>query len=179
LTSQTSPISPAPVVVRCAHRVFLFFICLTALCGSVYAQTEKTVTIRMIDTKTGILIASSNYLVRINHQETQHGDWTKKNEDGSGKLTLPADADVIAVHATYDGATFIYVNCDADKDRGSADHAPNPDRWYSIATILTSGIVAPNSCIGKKVPEKLQVIAKPGEFVFFVRELNSMEKLRE
>jgi len=179
LSSLISLIGPGPIIARRAHRVFLLFACLAALCGSVYAQTEKTITLRMIDTKTGLLIASSNYLVRINHQQEQHGDWTKKNEDGSGNLTPPANADVIAVHATYDGATFIYVNCDADKDRGSADHAPNPDRWYSIATILSTGVVAPNNCIGKKVPEKLQVIAKPGEFVFFVRELTAMEKLRE
>jgi len=47
------------------------------------------------------------------------------------------------------------------------------------ATILSSGVVAPNNCVGKKVPEKLQVIAKPGEFVFFVRPLSSREKLQE
>jgi hypothetical protein len=71
---------------------------------------------------------------------------------------------------------LIYANCDADKDRGSAEHAPSQDRWYPVASILSSGIVAPNNCIGKKVPEKLQVVAKPGEFVFFVRPLNSREK---
>jgi hypothetical protein len=159
--------------------MFLVLACLAALTGSVCAQTEKTITIRMLDSKTGILISSSNYLVRVNHLETVHGDWVRKSEDGSGKLTLPADADEFSIHATYDSATQVYVNCDADKDRGSAERAPSPDRWYPVASVLASGIVAPNNCVGKKVPEKLQVIAKPGEFVLFVRPLNTQERFRE
>jgi hypothetical protein len=164
---------------RRTHRVSLLIVCLAAFCGSVCAQTEKTVTIRMVDVRTGILISSSNYLVRIDHQQAEHGNWVQKNEDGSGKLSLPADAALLSIHASYDSATLLYVNCDADKDRGSAERAPSPDRWYSVATILTSGVVAPNNCIGKKVPEKLQVVAKPGEFVFFVRPLNSREQFQE
>jgi len=166
------------MVVR-LHRVFSIVLCLAAFCLSICAQTEKTVTVRMLDSRTGLLIASSNYLVRINHQQEDHGNWIVKSEDGSGDLTLPADADVVSIHATYDSATLVYANCDADKDRGSAEHAPAQDRWYPVATILASGIVAPNGCIGKKVPEKLQVIAKPGEFVFFVRPLNPREKFQE
>ena len=179
MTRLSSLISSAASKMQPAYCAFLLCVCVAALCGSASAQDQKTVTLRMIDSRSGLLIASSNYLIRINHEKTEHGDWVLKNEDGTGNLTLPANADLLAVHATYDAATHIYANCDADKDHGSADHAPSPDRWYSIATILASGVVAPNNCIGKKVPEKLQVIAKPGEFVFFVRELNSMEKFRE
>ena len=164
------------ITAHTARRVFLLFVCLIALCGYLRAQTRKTITVRMVDTKTGLLIASSNFLVRIDHQQEQHGDWVKMNDDGTGNLTLPANADVISIHATYESATLIYANCDADKDHATAEHAPYPDRWYSVATILESGIAAPNDCIGKKVPEKLQVVAKPGEFVFFVRPLKSMEK---
>jgi hypothetical protein len=161
------------------HRVFFLFVCLAASGGSLNAQTEKTITIRMLDSKSGLLIASSHFLVRINHQEAAHGDWVHQNEDGTGKLTLPADADVISIHATYESATLIYANCDADKDRGSAEHAASSDHWYSVAAILESGVVAPNGCVGKKVPEKLQVVANPGEYVFFVRPLNSVERFRE
>jgi hypothetical protein len=170
---------PVTIMVKRILCAFLFFACLAACCGSLNAQTEKTVTIRMLDSKSGLLIASSNFLVRINHQEAPHGDWVHQNEDGTGKLTLPADADVISIHATYESATLIYANCDADKERGSAEHAAQPDHWYPIAAILESGVVAPNGCVGKKVPEKLQVVAKPGEFVFFVRPLNSVERFRE
>jgi hypothetical protein len=159
-----------------SQRVFVIAVCLAAFCLSICAQTEKTIIVRMLDSRTGLLIASSNYLVRIDHQPQDHGNWIAKNEDGSGNLTLPADVEVVSIHATYESAMLIYANCDADKDRGSAEHAPSQDRWYPVASILSSGIVAPNNCIGKKVPEKLQVVAKPGEFVFFVRPLNSREK---
>lgn len=166
-------------MVQPARGVLLLFLCLGAFCGTVRAQSDKTITIRMIDGRTGLLIASSNYLVRINHRQDAHGDWVHMNEDGSGALTLPSDADALSVHATYESATHVYANCDADKDRGTSENAPNRDRWYSVATIFTSGVVAPNDCAGKKVPEKLQVIAKPGEFVFFVRPLSAIERFRE
>jgi hypothetical protein len=167
------------IMARRTCRVFLILVCLAAICGTVPAQTDKTIVIRMLDSRTGLLIASDSFLVRMNHIETDHGDWVRKNEDGTGSLTLPADATVISIHATYESATQVYVNCDTNKDRGSADHAANPDRWYEVATILTSGVVAPNGCVGKKVPEKLQVVAKPGEFVFFVRQMNSMERFKD
>ncbi|MGA2559728.1 MAG: hypothetical protein ABSF17_08620 [Terracidiphilus sp.] len=154
-------------------------LCLAAFSSSLHAQNEKTITIRMLDTKTGVLIATSNFLVRVNHLEEVHADWVKQNEDGTGKLTLPADAEQVSIRATYESATRIYVNCDAEKDHGSADHAASPDHWYSAKSILTSGVVAPNDCVGKKVPERLQVVAKPGEFVFFVRPQNAREQMRD
>lgn len=164
---------------RRAPRVFLILVCVAALCGAVPAQTDKTIIVRMVDSRTGLLIASNNFLVRMNHLDAVHGDWVRTNEDGTGNLTLPAEATVISIHATYDSATQLYINCDTNKDRGSADHAANPDHWYPVAAILTSGLVAPNDCVGKKVPEKLQVVAKPGEFVFFVRPMNSLERFKE
>jgi hypothetical protein len=162
-----------------ARRFFVLFVCLAARCGPGLAQTPKTVTVRMLDTRSGIVIATTNYLVRINHQQTEHGDWITKNEDGTGKLILPPEAEVVSIHATYDAATMIYVNCDSDKDRGSAERAAPPDHWYPVADILTNGVVAPNQCVGRKVPEKLQVVAKPGEFVFFVRPRNPREQFSE
>src|ERR1700679_2475160 len=99
-----------------ARCVSLLCLCLAvpAFFGSVRAQTEKTITVRMIDTRTGILIASSNYLVRINHIREEHGDWIVKNEDGRGKLTLTPGAEEISVHATYERANMSYVNCGAE-----------------------------------------------------------------
>jgi hypothetical protein len=170
---------PEATMLRRTHRVVLACLFVIAFCGSVCAQTEKTVTIRMLDSKTGLLIPSSNFLVRINHLQPVHGDWVHKNEDGTGSLTLPASADVVSIHATYESATLIYANCDADKDHASAEHDASLEHWYSVAAILASGVLAPNNCVGKKVPDKLQTVAKPGEFVFFVRQLNSMEKFKE
>jgi len=166
-------------MVQPAHRVFLLLACLAAFCGSVCAQTEKTVTIRMLDSRTGLLIATADFLVRVNHEPTVHGDWVKQNEEGTGKLTLPNDADVISIHATYNSAMSIYANCDAVKDRGTSERAASPDRWYSVSAILKSGVLAPNDCAGKKVPDRLQVVAKPGEFVFFVRKLTVLEQSQE
>ena len=164
---------------RLARRAMLSMMCLSALVASAQAQAPKTITVRMLDSKTGVLIATSNFLVRVNHLEAIHGDWAHQNDDGTGKITLPADADLLSIHATYESATLTYVNCDADKDRASSEHAASPDHWYSVGAILTSGVVAPNNCAGKKIPEKLQVVANPGEFVFFVRPMNSRERFRE
>ena len=164
---------------RRKHRVFLLLLCLAAFTVSLFSQDAKMVTVRMLDSRTGKLIATSNFLVRINHLAVQHGDWVHKNEDGTGALALPADSDELSIHATYESATLIYANCDGDKDRGTSDHASKPEHWYSVATILSSGVVAPNDCVGKKVPERLQVVARPGEFVFFVRELNTAERFRD
>jgi len=166
-------------MVQQTRRVLNLLLCMTACCGSLCAQTEKTVTLRMLDGKSGKLIATSNFLVRIDHQQTVHGNWVVKNEDGSGKLTLPGNAIAISVRATYDSNTVMYVNCDAAKDVGSSDRAPGLDRWYKVADILESGVVAPNGCAGKKIPDKLQVVAKPGEFVFFVRKLNAKEQFAQ
>ena len=164
---------------RRTHRALFLLWWIAAICGPLRAQTGKTVTIRMLDSKTGILIASSDYLVRINHQETAHGNWVVKNEDGSGKLNLPGDATVLSVRATYDSNTVMYVNCDAAKDAGSSDRAPGLDHWYKVSDIAESGVVAPNGCAGKKIPDRLQVVAKPGEFVFFVRKLNAREQFAQ
>ena len=59
------------------------------LCGCLFAQSEKTITIRMLDGKTGKPIEASGFLVRVDHEQTVHADWVVQNEDGTGKLTLP------------------------------------------------------------------------------------------
>ncbi len=135
---------------RRAPHLLLLFVSLAIACGWARAQNANTITIRMLDSKTGRLIATSNFLVRVDHAQEPHGDWVKQNEDGTGNLTLPAHVEVISVHATYDSATHIYANCDADKDHGSAEHAAGLDRWYPVATILSDGVVAPNECVGKR-----------------------------
>ncbi|MGO9317018.1 MAG: hypothetical protein ACLPXT_01490 [Terracidiphilus sp.] len=166
-------------MVQQTRRVLNLLLCITAFCGSLCAQTEKTITIRMLDSKSGKLIATSSFLVRINHQQTVHGNWVLQNEDGTGKLTVPGDAALLSVRATYDSSTSVYANCDANKDTGSSYQGPSLDRWYEISDILANGVMAPNHCIGKKVPNHPQVFAKPGEFVFFVRKQNWREQMRE
>jgi hypothetical protein len=173
---------PEVKMVRQTHRVLLFLLCMAAFCGScgsLLAQTQKTITLRMMDGKTGKLIATTDFLVRIDHQQTVHADWVTMNEDGTGKLTLPGDASLLSIHASYDSSTSLFINCDANKDYKASNTGPILDRWYSVSDILTKGIVAPNDCIGTKVPDKLQVFAKPGEFIFFVRRLTAREQFHE
>jgi hypothetical protein len=153
-------------------------LCVT-VCGSVFAQAQKTITVRMLDSRTGKLIVTTDFLVRINNEQTAHANWITLNQDGTGKLTVPNDATLVSVRATYDNTMSFYVNCDANKDKGSADRGASLDRWYKVSDILELGVVAPNGCGGKKVPDKLQAVAKPGEFVFFVRKQNAFEQSQE
>jgi hypothetical protein len=160
-------------------RALQLLLCMAAFCGALCAQTGKTITLRMIDGKSGRLIATTNFLVRIDHLETVHANWVTMNEDGTGKLALPGDASLLSIHASYDNAISTYVNCDSNKDSKASTQGYVSDRWYSVSDILTKGIVAPNDCIGKKVPEKLQLFAKPGEFVFFVRQMTKREEYQD
>jgi hypothetical protein len=139
-----------------------------ALCGSLPAQTGKTITVRVLDSRTGELIATPDYLVRINHEETIHANWVTKNEDGTGKLTAPENATVLAVQARFDLGMSIFLNCDNAKD------GQNPvARWYAVSDILTAGVAAPNGC-GKRT-----AVAKPGEFVFFVHKQSWRQQLKD
>jgi hypothetical protein len=149
------------------RRIFCavtFGLAVTAICGVLPAQTEKTITMRMLDSRTGHLIVSTDFMVRINREDTVHGNWVKQNDDGSAKLTLPPNATVFSAQGKYDSGMTPYLNCDAVKDKDTEGA-----RWYTISEILTSGVVATNHC------SKRTAVAKPGEFVFFVRERNWKE----
>jgi hypothetical protein len=177
---------------RLTHRAFILLVCMTAFCGWLHAQTGKTITLRMLDGKTGKLIETSNFLVRIDHEPAVHADWVVQNVDGTGKLTLPRNASVLSIQATYDSAMLIYVNCD------TAGGKANPGAlWYSVAEILTLGVATPNSCEkpadaakfktlaklkpgAKRTPgDKPALVVNPGEFVFYVRKQNWREQIRE
>jgi hypothetical protein len=142
------------------------------VCGTLSAQTDRTITIRMVDSKTGQPITTSEIEVRIRASQTSAQTVgippldVRPNRDGVGEATFPVAASDIRVYAR-DGM-WSYVNCDCVKDRG-----PDRDHWYSISEILTSGIAAPNRC------NKRKAVAKPGEFVFFVRSMTFWEKMWE
>jgi carbohydrate-selective porin OprB len=147
---------------------------MAAFCGLLRAQTEKTITLRMLDSKTGRLIATSDFLVRTDHQQTIHANWVALNEDGTGKLIVPKDVTVLAIQGTYNSSMDIYVNCDSATQR---DYPV--DRWYPVSGILTSGVVAPNGCGKPAAVAKFKPIAKPGEFIFFVRKPNLREQMQD
>src|ERR1700722_11542052 len=59
------------------------------------AAVKNTITLRMIESRTGKLISTTDFLVQINHQQDLHANWVELNEDKTGKLTLPKDAEVL------------------------------------------------------------------------------------
>jgi hypothetical protein len=148
--------------------------CLAA--AGTLAQGDKTIVIRMLDSKTGNLIATSDFLVQVDHQAEQHANWVRENQDGAGEMTVPGDATLILIHAKYDAGINLYVNCDAEQDRGSADRDEKLHHWYTISEILATGVVAPNGCGSAKQAMRFKVTARPGEFVFFVRKRNWKEE---
>jgi hypothetical protein len=148
--------------------------CMACSFSGMLAQTEKTITIRVLDGKTGRPLMASGYMVRVDHEQTAHANWAVQNQDGSGKLTVPGGATLFSIQATYDASTQTYVNCDSL----TPDALP-VDRWYAISEILATGIVAPNGCGKPKDAAKIKVVAKPGEFVFLVRRMTTREQWRE
>jgi hypothetical protein len=168
---------PRPIFSSLALLAFLPVLCGANSAPS--ADAPKVITLRMIDGRTGKPIATNDFIVRINHQKTPHNNWVEENEDGTAKVTLPASAESISIHATYEASTLTYVNCDSSAAHNSTAQPGPMEHWYTVADILASGVVAPNNCIGKKVPDKLQVVAEPGQFIFFVRKLNPTEQFEQ
>jgi len=153
-----------------ATSIFSLVVCIAMSCGTLYAQTNQTITIQMLDSKTGRPITTSEFQVWANHDTSRdHIQWVRPDKDGAGELTLAHDTDVIRVLAQYGPAQWPYVNCDGSKDRAAKAF----DHWYPVSEILNSGVAAPNHCSSRKA------IAKPGEFIFFVRPMNFWEKFRE
>jgi hypothetical protein len=140
-----------------------------AFCGTLHAQSPKTITILMLDGKTGKPLVPDNYMVRLDHLNALHNEALKVNDDGSGKVTVPDSASFLSVQGTYHGSIEIYVNCDAGMEKDTSTV-----HWYSIADIMNAGIVTPNECYKGKYANST-ITAKPGEFVFFVRETNWRE----
>jgi hypothetical protein len=144
---------------------------MAGLCSSLFAQDTKSITVRVLDGKTGHPIAPTGFQVRIDHLKAVHGDWVKQNEDGSGDVTLPLDAAAITMHFSYENNMTVYVNCDVEKQKDMIG-----DLWYSVLDILEKGIVVPNACADAKHAAKIKMPEpKPGEIVYFVRQRNWKE----
>jgi hypothetical protein len=139
------------------------------------AQAQRTITIRMIDSANGRQISTTDFLVQINHEKSEHANWVQQKEsDGPVEVAVPPEATEIQIRGKYDNSMSLYVNCDTELERKAARGGEVPDHWYSVADILAKGIVAPDACKSKETG-KQDYIAKPGEFVFFVRKHNWKE----
>jgi hypothetical protein len=128
------------------------------------AQAGPTITIRMFDGRTAEPLTPSNLLVRIDHQDEIRNESLHIGDDGAGQITLPASATFLSAQGTFDNSMEIYFNCDAGMQKNAATL-----HWYSIAEILSTGVIAPNECYKGKYERNPRINAKPGEFDFFVR----------
>lgn len=142
-------------------------LCLVALRAG--AQTSSpgmhTITVRVLDSRTGKPVTPSNLLVRIDKQKPIHTEWVKQNDDATGFITLPDAAKLVSVEATYDNSMEIYVECDT-----APQDYPGERRWYPIETILREGLAVPDGCAKPRKRPEIKATATPGELVFFVRE---------
>ncbi len=134
------------------------------------AQGEKTITLRVLDGRTGDAVTPDNVQVRFKNHETVQADWVKHKDDGSAEIAIPEGATAVSLKATYDNSTSYYVNCDVARQKDTT-----VDSWYPIADILSGGLKIPNECIKPKDADKVNVEVKPGELVLFVRKKNWRE----
>ena len=153
---------------RWNRSALLMVAALVVCCGSLPAQTPKSITIRVLDPHTGKALVTSSVLIRVDHQKTVHANWVALNEDLTGKATLPADAALLAAQASYDNTMELYINCDSVKD-----NPPTGPHWYKLSDILATGVVAANGC------SKRTAAAKPGEFILFARRKNWHDSIEQ
>ncbi len=151
----------------CATGTFLVITLAATFCSSLRAQTAPTVTILMLDGKTGRPIVPSNFIIRVDHLNAVHNEWLKLNDDGTGEVTFPSGASFLSVQGTYNSSMEIYVNCDSSMEKDTSTL-----HWYSVLDILNSGVAMPNECYKGKYAEATHVTPKPGQFIFFVRKNN-------
>jgi len=147
-----------------------FFVFLTA--NALRAQSESTIRIRVLDSKTGLPFAKNDLHFVF---------WAGKNSPdstvfaydailtgsqtgmGLGEVTIPAEMHFVRAFINY-RSSWGLVSCDFRKDH------PGPIPVYSVSRILASGIAAPNLCSSKTAT------ARPGEFILFARNLTVWEK---
>ena len=141
---------------------------LIAACSSLLAQSEKTITIRVFDGKTGVAVIPDNIQVLIKGRESVKANWVKQKDNGTAEIAIPDGATAISLRATYENSTSYYVNCDAARQKVATSES-----WYPIADILSDGIKMPNECV--RNANKLDVNVKPGELVLFVRKKSWLE----
>jgi hypothetical protein len=138
-----------------------------AFCGPIPAQEAHTITVLMVDGKTGKPIVPSNFIVRFDHLNAIRNDAVTVDDEGVARVLVPAGATYLAVQGTYSNSIEIYVNCDAGMEKDITTL-----HWYSVAEILRTGVAMPNECYKGKYAEATYVTPKPGMFVFSVRKNN-------
>jgi hypothetical protein len=153
------------------YLFFALLACTLALVPSLCAQTAPaaapvTITIRMFDARSGQQVVPNNFLIRYDHQDEIHNEHLHIDDEGTAQIIVPAGATFLAVEGTFENSTSLYINCDTGKEKDDRRR-----HWYPIATILSTGVIAPNECFNGKY-EKPRFDPKPGEFDVYVRQHN-------
>lgn len=156
-----------------ASATFILVVCITFLCAQQPQRQPRTITIIMVDGKTGKTMTPDNFVIRFNHLNAIRNDTLTLNDDGTGKVKLPADANLISVQGAYHNNIDIYVNCDAGLEKDTSTL-----HWYPIADILSNGLSAPNECYKGKYAKTAAIPPARGEFIFYVREPNWRDSLQ-
>lgn len=135
-----------PVERKSASLLLLFW--LLVMWGPSSAQSDRFITIRMLDSKTGEPITSQEFRILFQalpdpSKISGLDSYWMEGGERHGILRIPFEpgAATIAVHSSYGLANWSHINCDFVKDRR--------EHWYLITDILNSGIVTPNHCTGR------------------------------
>jgi hypothetical protein len=157
-------------------RQFVRAILLIMVLAPASAETGKTtITLRILDGKTGGKVTPDNIQVRLKSTGKIDTTWVRQGDDGDAAIAIPDGVTSISFRATYDSSMAYYVDCDVARQKDTTSES-----WYPVADILSAGIKITNDCLKPKEADKLNnVTVKPGEFVLFVRKKNWLEGAQE
>ena len=166
---------------RLGFRCAIFALALAALGISIRPQqqpqlqpAQKVVTIIMVNGKSGKTMTPNNFVIRFNHLNAIRNETLTLNDDGTGKVSVPANATHLSVQGTYHNSVDLYVNCDAGMEKDTSTL-----HWYSIDEIVKAGVSAPNECYKGKYAKTAAIPVAPGEFIFYVREIGWHDNIWE
>jgi hypothetical protein len=155
--------------IREIARFLILPVWIAAACMALSAQTERTITILLLDSQTGqpIVPVAGNSGINVTVNESGANPQLKAHpvKDGLWELKVTQDVEKVQFDNPAGPGGWVYVYCDSSK--------LHPQTWpsYSAAEIFNSGVEAPNRC------NKRFAQAKPGEIILFVRRPNWMEKM--
>lgn len=157
-----------------ATAAFALAACVTLIYAQQSQKQPRMITVIMVDGRTGKTMIPDNFVVRFNRLDAIRNETLTLNDDGTGKVRLPADARFVSVQGAYHNNIDLYINCDAGMEKDTSTL-----HWYPIADILSTGISTPNECYKGKYAKTAAIPPAPGEFIFYVREPNWRDSLHK
>jgi len=149
-----------------------FLIALSVQC---LPQSTQTITIRVLDSKTGLPVTQDDlhftlWATKEYPKTSSYAPdrllWGTQTGAASGEVTIPEGLNYIRAWVSFGSTNWGMVSCDIPK--GKTHLIP----IYSVSQILQTGVVATNGC------SKRTATAKPGEFILFVRKMTFWEGMQ-